>query len=166
MRGCRALRPKSFGIRSGTQMKIKELLSPSDVAIDFRAGDKAGLLRQLAARAAAALNLQADAVVSEIEKRDELGSTGLGGGISIPHARFREVKKPFGLLVRLSQPIEFEAIDGKPVDLVFLLLLPAASQLDQLNALAAVARKLRDADVLRKLRAANSGAELYSAVTE
>jgi PTS system nitrogen regulatory IIA component len=110
--------------------------------------------------------LQADAVASEIQKRDELGSTGLGGGISIPHARFREVKKPFGLLVRLSQPIEFEAIDGRPVDLVFLLLLPAASQLDQLNALAAVARKLRDADVLRKLRAANSSAELYRAVTE
>jgi PTS system nitrogen regulatory IIA component len=147
-------------------MKIKELLSPSDVAIDFRAGDKAGLLRQLAVRAAAALNLQADAVVSEVEKRDELGSTGLGGGISIPHARFREVKKPFGLLVRLSQPIEFAAIDGQPVDVVFLLLLPVASQLDQLNALAAVARKLRDADVLRKLRAANSSAELYRAVTE
>ena len=147
-------------------MKIKELLSPSDVAIDFRAGDKAGLLRQLAARAAAALNLQADAVASEIEKRDELGSTGLGGGISIPHARFREVKKPFGLLVRLSQPIEFEAIDGQPVDLVFLLLLPAASQLDQLNALAAVARKLRDVDVLRKLRSATSTHELYRAVTE
>jgi PTS system nitrogen regulatory IIA component len=147
-------------------MKIKELLSPSDVAIGFRAGDKAGLLRQLATRAAAALNLQADAVASEIEKRDELGSTGLGGGISIPHARFREVKKPFGLLVRLSQPIEFAAIDGQPVDLVFLLLLPAASQLDQLNALAAVARRLRDRDVLAKMRSATSTTELYRAVTE
>jgi PTS system nitrogen regulatory IIA component len=147
-------------------MKIKELLSPSDVAIGFRAGDKAGLLRQLAARAAAALNLQADAVASEIEKRDELGSTGLGGGISIPHARFREVKKPFGLLVRLSQPIEFAAIDGRPVDLVFLLLLPAASQLDQLNALAAVARRLRDRDVLAKMRSATSSTEVYRAVTE
>jgi PTS system nitrogen regulatory IIA component len=147
-------------------MKIKELLSPSDVAIGFRAGDKAALLRQLAARAAAALNLQADAVASEIQKRDELGSTGLGGGISIPHARFREVKKPFGLLVRLSQPIEFAAIDGRPVDLVFLLLLPAASQLDQLNALAAVARRLRDRDVLAKMRSATSTTELYRAVTE
>jgi PTS system nitrogen regulatory IIA component len=147
-------------------MKIKELLSPSDVAIGFRASDKAGLLRQLAARAAAALNLQADAVASEIEKRDELGSTGLGGGISIPHARFREVKKPFGLLVRLSQPIEFAAIDGRPVDLVFLLLLPAASQLDQLNALAAVARRLRDRDVLAKMRSATSSTEVYRAVTE
>ena len=146
-------------------MKIKDFLSPSDVAIDVRASDKASLLKELAGRAASALNLSADAVASELEKRDELGSTGLGGGISIPHARFRELKKPFGMLVRLKQAIEYEAIDGQPVDLVFLLLLPAASQLDQLNALAAVARKLRDADVLRKLRAANSGAELYSAVT-
>jgi PTS system nitrogen regulatory IIA component len=147
-------------------MTIKDFLSPSHVAIDVRASDKASLLKELAGRAASALNLSADAVASEIEKRDELGSTGLGSGISIPHARFREVKEPFGMLVRLKQAVEYEAIDGQPVDLVFLLLLPAASQVDQLNALAAVARKLRDADVLRKLRAANSSAELYRAVTE
>jgi PTS system nitrogen regulatory IIA component len=147
-------------------MKIKDFLSPSDVAIDLRAADKAGLLRDLAARAASTLNLSADHVASEIEKRDELGSTGLGGGISIPHARFREVKKPLGLLVRLRQPIEYEAIDGRPVDLVFLLLLPAASQLDQLNALAAVARKLRDRDVLARMRSATSSTELYRAVTQ
>ena len=143
-------------------MKIKDFLSPSDVAIDVRAGDKAGLLKELAARAASALGLSAEAVASEIEKRDELGSTGIGGGVSIPHARFREVKKPFGLLVRLKQPIEFDAIDGQPVDIVFLLVLPAASQLDQLNALAAVARKLRDREVLRKLREAVDAAALYN----
>src|SRR5262245_60889009 len=127
-------------------MKIRDFLSPSDVAIDFAASDKPGLLKELAARAASAVNLPPDVVMSEIEKRDELGSTGLGGGICIPHARFREIKQPFGLLARLKQPIEFHAIDGRPVDLAFLLLLPAASQVDQLNALAAVARKLRDAD--------------------
>ena len=70
------------------------------------------------------------------------------------------------LLARLKNPIEFDAIDGQPVDLVFLLLLPAASQLDQLNALAAVARRLRNADVLRKMRSATSSTELYRAVTE
>jgi len=147
-------------------MKIKDFLAPADVAIDVPATDKGSLLEDLAARAASALGLSADALASEIEKRDELGSTGIGLGVSIPHARFREVKKPFGLLVRLKQPIEFEAIDGQPVDIVFLLVLPAASQLDQLNALAAVARKLRDREVLRNLRAATSGTELYRAVTE
>ena len=147
-------------------MNIKSFLSADNLAIDVRASDKTGLLRDIAARAAAALRLPADAVAHEIEKRDELGSTGIGGGVSIPHARFREVKEPFGLLVRLKHAIEFDAIDGQPVDIVFLLLLPASSQLDQLNALAAVARKLRDRDVLRKLRSAASGTELYQAVTE
>ena len=133
-------------------MKIKDFLSPSDVMIDVRANDKVGLLKELAARAASALDLPVDAVANEIERRDELGSTGIGGGVSIPHARFREVKKPFGLLARLKHAIEFDAIDGQPVDIVFVLLLPASSQLDQLNALAAVARKLRGPEALHKLR--------------
>jgi len=147
-------------------MNIKEFLAESDVAIDLQAHEKAGLLRDLAGRAAAALKLSAAAVANEIQKRDELGSTGIGAGVSIPHARFREVKRPFGLLVRLRQPIEFDAIDGQPVDIVFFLMLPAASQLDQLNALAAVARKLRDHELLRRLRTANTAAELYRVVTE
>jgi nitrogen PTS system EIIA component len=147
-------------------MKIKDFLSAADVAIGLPATDKAGLLEELSARAASALNLPAELVAREIEKRDELGSTGIGGGISIPHARFREVKKPSGLLVRLQQPVEYQAIDGRPVDLVFLLLLPAASQLDQLNALAAVARRLSDKDVLRQLRSASTSTEFYRAVTE
>jgi nitrogen PTS system EIIA component len=146
-------------------MKIKDFLSASNVAIDVRAGDKASLLQELAARAASALGLSVKAVANEIEKRDELGSTGIGDGVSIPHARFREVSKPFGLLVRLKQPIEFDAIDGQPVDIVFLLVLPAASQLDQLNCLAAVARKLRDREVLRKLREAVDAAALYNVAT-
>ena len=105
-------------------------------------------------------------MANEIEKRDELGSTGIGGGVSIPHARLREVKKPFGLLARLKSRSSSTAIDGQPVDIVFLLLLPASSQLDQLNALAAVARKLRDRDVLEKLRNATSSTQFYRAVTE
>ena len=145
-------------------MKIREFLSPSDAIVDVRARDKADLLKQLANLAASALNLSPEAVADEIEKRDELGSTGIGGGVSMPHARLREVKKSFGLLARLRQPIDFEAVDGQPVDVVFLLLLPASSQLDQLNALAAVARKLRDPEVLSKLRAATNAAEIYAAV--
>jgi PTS system nitrogen regulatory IIA component len=147
-------------------MNIKDFLAASDVAIDVPAADKAGLLKKLAARAAAVLNLPVDMVVGEIEKRDELGSTGIGRGVAIPHARLREVKKPLALLARLKGPIEFDAIDGQPVDLVVLLLLPASSQLDQLNCLAAVARRLRDAEVLGKMRNASSTTELYRAVTE
>jgi Phosphoenolpyruvate-dependent sugar phosphotransferase system, EIIA 2 len=74
-------------------MNIKDFLSAADVAIDVRAADKASLLKELAGRAAAALNLSVEMVVSEIEKRDELGSTGIGRGVAIPHARLREVRK-------------------------------------------------------------------------
>ena len=147
-------------------MKIKDFLTPSDVVIDVRARDKSSLLNDLSGRAASVLNLSADAVAAEIVRRDELGCTGIGGGVAMPHARLREVKRPFGLLARLQQPIDFDAIDGQPVDIVFLLLLPASSQLDQLNALAAVARKLRDEDVLTRMRRATSTTQLYRATAE
>jgi PTS system nitrogen regulatory IIA component len=147
-------------------MKIKDFLAAADVSIDGPAADKASLLKQLAGRAAATLNLSVETVVGEIEKRDELGSTGIGRGVAIPHARLREVKRPFALLARLKSPIAFDAVDGQPVDLVLLILLPASSQLDQLNALAAVARKLRDEDVLQSMRRATSRTELFRAVAE
>ena len=146
-------------------MKIKEFLSPSDVLIDFRARDKLGLLREISSRAASALKLPADAVAQEIVKRDELGSTGIGRGVCIPHARLRAVNKPYGLLTRLRYPIDFDAVDGQPVDIVFLLLLPASSQLDQLNALAAAARKLRETELLHRLRAATTAAEMFEVIT-
>ena len=145
-------------------MQIKDFLTTSNVVIDVPASSKAALLSDLARRAAAELKLDADAVANEVGKRDELGSTGIGGGVAIPHARLREIKKPFGLLARLKNPIDFAAIDGGPVDIVFLMLLPAASQLDQLNTLAAAARKLRDGDLLSKLRKATTAAELYRTI--
>jgi PTS system nitrogen regulatory IIA component len=147
-------------------MEIKEILSPSEVVVDLRAGDKSSLLDQLARRAAAALGLSADLVSNEILKRDELGSTGIGAGVAVPHARLREIKRPFGILAHLKDPMEFDAIDGEPVDIVFLLMLPARFQLDQLNALAAVARKLRDQDVVRRIRGAKSAAELFAAIAK
>ena len=147
-------------------MDIKDFLSASHVAINVVAHDKAGLLKELAARAAAALDLPAEPLAEELTKRDELGSTGIGNGVAIPHARLRQVKRPFGFLVRLAKPIAFDAIDRQPIDLAFLLVLPAASQLEQLNALAAVARKLRDTAVLQRLRNAATNRDLYRAVVE
>jgi nitrogen PTS system EIIA component len=101
---------------------------------------------------------------SFIQVRDELGSTGIGNGVSIPHARLHQLKTPFGLLVRLKQPIAYQAIDDQPVDIVFMLLLPAAPPSDQLNVLAAVTRKLRDQAVLPRARSANGATELYQAL--
>jgi PTS system nitrogen regulatory IIA component len=87
----------------------------------------------------------------------------MGGGVAIPHARLQDLKKPFGIFVRLRREMDFGAIDSRPVDLVFLLLLPAAEG-DQLNALASVARKLRTPEDLVRMRNARSQAELYAAI--
>jgi PTS system nitrogen regulatory IIA component len=144
-------------------MRIRDFLAAADVAIDVRASDKVQLLRELSQRAAGRLDLPADRVVRAILDREGLGSTGVGGGIALPHARLEEVKAAFGLLARLRRPIEFEAVDGKPVDLVFLLLLPAKTEGEQLNVLATVARRLRDAAVLDQLRRAGDPQGLYQA---
>src|SRR5215467_5524721 len=119
-------------------MEIKEFLLPTDTWVKVRGTDKTRLLQELSARAAASLNLDANAICSALLKREDLGSTGTGGGIAIPHARISDLNKPFGTLVRLKHAIDFEAIDGMPVDIIFLLLLPAQSG-DPLNALATVA---------------------------
>ena len=145
-------------------MDIKDFLSPADVMVDVRAADKTRLLQDLARRAADALNLSADVVSTTILKREALGSTGMGDGVAIPHARIQDVKKPVGILARLKQAIEFDAIDGQPVDLVFVLLLPATAENDQLCTLASVARKLRASEVLVQLRDAKNQSELYSAI--
>jgi PTS system nitrogen regulatory IIA component len=145
-------------------MDIKELLAPAHALVDVRADDKTGLLEQLAERAATARNVAAERVSSELLKREQLGSTGVGGGVAIPHARLPELKRPFGVLARLRRAVDFESIDGQPVDLVFMLLLPTASAGEHLNALAAAARKLRDPGVLAQLRRASDGAALYQAM--
>jgi PTS system nitrogen regulatory IIA component len=145
-------------------MKISDFLSPTDVALDVRVGDKPRLLQHLSAQAAAELSLNAEEVSSAIMKREELGSTGVGNGVALPHARLKDLKAPFGIFVRLRHAIDFEAIDDKPVDLVFLLLLPSAAHETQLNALACVARALRDPDTLHQVRGAPDQGALFQAI--
>jgi PTS system nitrogen regulatory IIA component len=149
---------------SGAVMRISDLLSPVDVMVDVRTPNKSALLRELTDRAAASLKLRVDQVAPLLLKREDLGSTGIGRGVAIPHARLPELDRPFGLLAKLKQPIEFDAIDGQAVDLVFLLLLPAAAENGQLGALALVARTLRPSEILVRLRRAKTVSELYSAI--
>jgi PTS system nitrogen regulatory IIA component len=146
-------------------MEIRNFLAPSEVMIDVRASDKTGLLQVLARRAAAALDLEADAVASALLKREEIGSTGTGGGVAIPHARLLGIDKPFGMLARLSKAIDFDSIDDRPVDIVFLLLLPQKAQGAQLNALACAARALRDPEAVRDIRRALDADAMYRAAT-
>lgn len=145
-------------------MTIADFLAPSDIVYGLNISGRRDLLDDLARMAASRLDCSAQDVALALQKREDLGSTGLGGGVAIPHARFAFLAKPFGLFARLKRPVDFQAIDGLDVDLVFLLLLPASTESGQLGALAAVARKLRAADIVAQLRAAKTAAQLYSAI--
>jgi nitrogen PTS system EIIA component len=145
-------------------MNISDFLASSDVIIDVNAADKQKLLQALARKAGSVLDILADRVLAELRKREELGSTGVGGGVALPHARFHQVSRPIGMLLRLRKPIEFEAVDGRPVDIVFLLLLPESPDGEQLSTLAAIARLLRKPDVAAALRKARDSTEMYRAL--
>jgi nitrogen PTS system EIIA component len=109
-------------------MNIQDFLSPNEVTIDVAPANKQKLLIDLADKAGSRLRLPPDTILTQLSKREELGSTGVGNGVAIPHARFNQIDRPFGMLFRLRQPIEFEALDGKPIDIVFLLLLPESAK--------------------------------------
>jgi len=146
-------------------MTIDAFLSPDHVAVGVRVGNKAALLDDLARRAARARGLDAAPVRAAVEKREGFGSTGVGNGIALPHARLETVRRPFGCLVRLRDPVDFDAIDERPVDLVFLLLLPTDAQGSQLNALACVARRMRDPETASAMRGACDAAALFATIT-
>ena len=109
-----------------------------------------------------ALNVEDDIVFNAVLKREELGSTGVGNGVAIPHVRLEQVKKPFGILMRLREPIDFNAVDGQRVDLVCLVLLAKENEAVQLTALASIARRLRTPEVLQELRHAPTRVALYN----
>jgi nitrogen PTS system EIIA component len=142
-------------------MKVSDFLAAADVAADVVAADKQKLLEIFARKAGSAVNVAPDVILAELRKREALGSTGVGGGVAIPHARFVQIHKPFGMLMRLRKPIDFDAVDGGPVDTVFLLLLPQGSAGEQLGALASITRKLRDAATIAEVRRAADGAQIY-----
>jgi PTS system nitrogen regulatory IIA component len=145
-------------------MKIRDFLSPTQVMIDVKASDKSRLLEHLSVEAAAEAGLSAAEVVREIAKREELGSTGVGNGVALPHARLPNLKAPFALFARLHHGIDFDAIDGEPVDIVVLLLLPEATDSVKGNALACIARALRDPETLQMLRSARDHERLFRVV--
>ena len=148
-----------------SNMKISDLLSPTDVMIDVRASNKRRLLQEFAAKAAESLGLLADQVAPYLLKREELGSTGIGGGIAIPHGKLAKLDRLFGAFARLERAVDFEALDGQPVDLMFLLLAPEGAGADHLKALARVARLLRDPEIARKLRESRDAEAIYAVLT-
>lgn len=146
-------------------MDITEFLSPDQTYVEQASASKAALLSQLASRAAAVIAVPADQIAAALIKRESLGTTGMGEGVALPHARFQLLQKPFGMLVKLNKPVDFDAIDRQPVDLIFVLLLPETSEASPLGALALAARRLRSPDVVARLRRARSPHDLFHAIS-
>ena len=140
-------------------MANHDTVRPNRIVLLDGAPDKPRLLRELADRAAGALGLDASKLAAALFRREDLGSTGLGGGIAIPHARLAGIPQPFSVLAILRTPIAFDAIDDRPVDIVFLLVAPDSG--DALKALAGISRILREPSVLERLRNAPSAQAAY-----
>ncbi len=133
---------------------------PADVCLAIAAKTKDALLEALAAAAAARIERSPEEILKALQSREALGSTALGHGAAMPHAQLDGAAQPFMLFARLERPVEFEARDGDPVDLVFLVLWPAAATKELLTTMAGIARVLQDANLRRGLRGARSAAEI------
>lgn len=142
------------------------LSGPEAVLATVKASGKKALLAELAAKAAGLFKLDERRLFDRLLERERLGSTGIGGGIAIPHGRLTAVTKPLGLFARLANPVDFDAIDERPIDIVFLLVTPEGAGADHLKALARVSRLLRDRSLVDKLRATEKAEALYALLAE
>ncbi len=143
-------------------MKISDILSVNSVLLSAKAKNKRQLLQELSQFAAEITKVNDRTIFDTVLERENLGSTGFGGGSALPHGRLAELDKVYGFLAKLPAPIDFEAVDNKPVDLVFLLLSPESSGADHLTALAQISRILKDENTITKLRAAADKEEIYA----
>src|SRR5215831_3179471 len=143
-------------------MPLSDLVAPHAVVPALKVNSKKQAIQELALRAAELTGRGEREILEILQQREKLGSTGIGNGIAIPHGKLAKLERLFGLFARLDRPIEFEALDGQPVDLIFLLLAPEGAGADHLKALARVARLLRDPAVAHKLRASEDAEALYA----
>jgi PTS system nitrogen regulatory IIA component len=147
-------------------MEIADLVRPEGVIANLKAGSKKQVLQALAHRAAEIIGRHERTIFDTLLERERLGTTGVGGGIAIPHGKLPQIDRLYGVFVRLDEPVEFEAIDEQPVDLVFLLLAPESAGADHLKALAQVSRLLRDKHLCDKLRGSDSAEAIYALLTD
>lgn len=143
-------------------IEFVDILPPGAVLADLQVANKKALFHQLGQLAERSLGVAARQVVDRLSERERLGSTGFGGGVAIPHGKIEGLERVCAAVVRLERPIDFQAIDDLPVDLVFMLLSPADAGAEHLKALAQVSRRLRDRGFVAKLRGAGSTDALYA----
>jgi PTS system nitrogen regulatory IIA component len=147
-------------------MELGDLIAPEAVIPTLKASNKKQVLQDLAENAAELTGLQQRDIYEALLQRERLGSTGVGSGIAIPHGRLASLPHIFSMFARLERPIDFEAPDREPVDLIFLLLAPEHAGADHLKALARISRLLREPQSIERLRASQDRAALYSALTQ
>ncbi|MBB3976311.1 PTS system nitrogen regulatory IIA component [Rhizobium azooxidifex] len=147
-------------------MALAGLLQQSAIIPAMKANSKKQLLQELAIKAAKITGLPEREIFDVILQRERLGSTGVGNGIAIPHGKLKELDQITGLFARLETPVDFEALDDQPVDLVFLLLAPEGAGADHLKALSRIARVLRDPAMVAKLRSSDSATAIYACLSE
>jgi len=148
------------------QMELGDLIAPEAVFPALKANNKKQVLQDLAEKSAGFTGLDARDIFETMLQRERLGSTGVGRGIAIPHGRMAELKHILCVFARLEQPIDFEALDEEPVDLVFVLLAPEQAGADHLKALARISRLLREPQTIERLRASRDRAALYAVLTQ
>jgi len=137
-------------------MQLSDFLDFDSIKTALPGGSKKALLQQLANLAGQRLDLDSAAILSSLSEREQLGSTGFGHGVAIPHGKIEGLKRIYSLFARLAEPLDYKAIDNRPVDLVFLLLSPPDAGAEHLKALAAISRVTRHAATLEKMRGARS----------
>ena len=145
-------------------MSQDHVLPASQCLVDRRYADKTACLRDLAARAASTVGLDRTEILEALLRREALGSTGVGDGVALPHARLSSITHPFIILARLKKPIGFDAVDDRPVDVVCLLMLPAEPSGRDLSLLARCARALRNKETISAIRVAPNPELLMSAM--
>ena len=143
-------------------MPLADLIDDGSVLPSLRAASKKGALQDMCERAAVASGLEARAIFDAVLQRERLGSTGVGNGVAIPHGKLVNCNRIVGVFARLERPIDFEAVDGEPVDLVFLLIASETAGADHLKALARVARFLRNPKITAQLRATRDAGALHA----
>src|SRR5689334_24976849 len=137
-------------------MQLADFLDTDAIKTALPGGNKRSLMKQLAEVAAQRLSVEPAAVLAGLNEREQLGSTGFGHGVAIPHAKIEGLTQIYGLFARLAEPVDYKAIDARPVDLVFLLLSPPDAGAEHLKALAAISRVTRHLPTLEKMRGARS----------
>jgi PTS system nitrogen regulatory IIA component len=147
-------------------MEVTDLLDPSGVIPNLRVTSKRQALQELARRAATLTGEDEHKIFESLWEREQLGSTGIGNGTAVPHGRIPGLKRAITLFARLERPLDFDAIDSQPVDLIFLLLTPADAGADHLKALARISRLLRNRAMCAKLRGTESADAIYALLTD